>query len=66
MRPKKTEFLGSRFREKEAKLVKEFVELRDETVSTFLRRAALKELSLMGMIDKKTLRVMGIEVPKRE
>jgi len=61
MKTNKNDFLGARFREKEAKLIRELTELRGESISVFLRRSVLKELSSMNMVDKKTQRALGVK-----
>jgi len=61
MKKNKNDFLGARFREKEAKLIRELTELRGESISVFLRRSVLKELSSMNMVDKKTRLALGVK-----
>ena len=61
MKANKNDFLGARFREKEAKVIRELVELRGESISVFLRRSVLKELSSMNMVDKKTRQALGVK-----
>lgn len=65
MTTNKEDYLGARFRKKEADMIRELAELRAESVSTFLRRATLRELSSMDMLDNKTKRALGFEVVER-
>ena len=65
MKTNKNDFLGARFREKEAKLIRELVELRGESISVFLRRSVLKELGAMDMVNNRAKKALGLEVPKR-
>ena len=61
MKANKNDFLGARFREKEAKLIRELVELRGESISVFLRRSVLKELGAMDMVDDSVKKALGVK-----
>lgn len=65
MKTNKNDFLGARFREKEARLIRRLVLQRGESISVFLRRSVLKELAAMDMVDNSTKKALGLEVPKR-
>jgi hypothetical protein len=57
----KTTYLGARFPEGEADLVKEVSRLRGEDISDFLRRAIYRELARLSYLDDKSKKALEVE-----
>ena len=54
-------YLGARFPEEEAKLVKVVSKLRGEDISDFLRRAIYRELARLSYLDAKSKKALEID-----
>lgn len=56
----KTFYLGARFPEEEAMLVKEVSKLRGEDISDFLRRAIYRELARLSYLDESSKKALEL------
>jgi hypothetical protein len=56
--------ISAKFDESDSKLLRQVVELRQEGLSSFVRRAVLLELARLGFLPSDQRQALGFEVAK--